>query len=131
MWASQGWAQKVGYPDGSGPQLVDPRLLVIPGGESQVSAPQCDRAVSHCGEPQGEGPTEIGTKEWAQLQGVGLWGWARGGWVRLRVVGPWIRGTGVGPRLVGIKRVGSSGEPYLGMFSGVGWAGPKGLDTKG
>ena len=78
MWASQGWAQKVGYPDGSGPQLVDPRLLVIPGGESQVSAPQCDRAVSQCGEPQGEGPTEIGTKEWAQLQGVGLWGWARG-----------------------------------------------------
>ena len=47
----------------------------------------------------------------------------QGVWVRLRGVGPRMKGTGVGLRLVGTKRVGPSGEPQVGgPRSEVGWA---------
>ena len=76
---------------------------------------------------QEEGPTEMGTRKWAQglgprvcAPGCGLQVGAAQG------VYPWVRGTGVGPMLVGPRRVGSRAGP-----SGVGWCGPKGVGTRG
>ena len=64
------------------------------------------------------------------LQGVVPKGWAPGcgpqgvgsRWVRLRGVYSWVRGTGVGPMLVGPRKVGGCRAGP----SGVGWCGPKG-----
>ena len=64
---------------------------------------------------KGEGPMEMGTRKWAQ--GDGLWGWSPRGWpqgvgsrwVRLSGVGPRVTETGVGPMLVGPRGLGTRG----------------------
>ena len=83
---------------------------------------------------KGEDPTKMGTREWVPTsKGVGSEGGPQGvgsRWVWLRGVGPWLRGTRVGPMLM---------SPRLAPGGGVGWAqgggyqrlGPKGMGTRG